>query len=983
MPRNDPQRIAALPQVQIDNSPVQYQAPARSVDQTVMPRQSNTEIIGLMEGLKDLNPKLNRYLNAVADEDIKKGRLEGHNAGALELNPSKNLDNPITYPEGVSPAYKKGFNQAYREAVGANLGGQAANDLIQQYKLNRDKEGFNPEQLIKDFTAKEYAGITDPHMLGKMSQLHAEAIKSIRTDYRDFVTKQITERAKENSLGALSGMITANLTPQAIADRYHNEWLPTVMANGTMTRTEARSALMDTLQATSMRFGGLPELYDAFYEADKSGHVPALRDPKFREAVEKARAVATQQRDAKMTDADLQAVTRSRVGLEDALRGEKWDELTDDKLMQHLGRSHRSVFRTDDEFQAFRAKRDKAFDEAAHRRHADSALNNGTAWGLSEKDQKAALTRATEPYVATLMQYANDPSEEGRAQRNNAIRQIAGRTTQAGLVQAEPRLKEYFNSISRAVPEKGAAPTAQFNSAVDAYVTLKAAAPNLIHHYFDEDTRDVLGSFVAAREAGVEPQLALANAYAGVTPEAKARTDALQKDPEFVKKVSNAVHGVPTSTWRDLFGFKMFGTYPKNEDSMHAPARMEAIRWLRDHPNKGVDDAMKHVEEWTAQNFVYDSHTNNITRVPAGQANPQAAAAIASYTKSLQARAGKDAEVSLVYEGNNTYRVVSNKPDALLEPTISFQDIMRREYFNKTLTEQEAGALLSINDKARAGTLSADDVRGNIDLIAKARAVGALTPLADAAINRARVAGGMVRRGVVQSSMERLWDSTQGSPYNGLDNSRLPATADKGAIAQQFLKQGDLYGALTAMGEGVVLRATNDPGKDAGKNIGLGYNLKANAKNIPEDFRRAGIPAEHTKDIVEGRASITVDQAMRLYQVVRPRYEAIAKDFINSKEPGSWEKLPEQTRAVITDMAYQMGPGHLSQFHTAADAYIKGDLKRAGAASKVHYTTRAGHWVVDEGRHNMRMQMLHGAGVFSNAVQYVSSKPRTLVEAAK
>jgi GH24 family phage-related lysozyme (muramidase) len=195
-----------------------------------------------------------------------------------------------------------------------------------------------------------------------------------------------------------------------------------------------------------------------------------------------------------------------------------------------------------------------------------------------------------------------------------------------------------------------------------------------------------------------------------------------------------------------------------------------------------------------------------------------------------------------------------------------------------------------------------------------------------------------------------------------------PMLDNKRDVSNLFLKDGNQNAALTALGEGVALRAYKDPAR--GMNIGIGYNMDANAATLAEDFRRAGIPAEHIEEIKAGTKSISREQAMRLYTAVQPRYEAIAQRGVEKLYPGEWAKLPANQRAVLTDVAYQVGS--IDKFTTAIDAFLQNDMVTGGEHLVVKYKDRnTGDYKTDYGRHNLRLAMLQSPSSFTNTLSRI------------
>lgn len=968
MPRPTEQRIEHVQPLQENSREAPTRVTAHAVDTFVDPGQGNLN--GLLEGLASIKPSLNRYIQKEDHRQAQEAHDAGVVAGQLNIDPNKNLLNPDTMPQHVNPAYKGNFEEGYKSAIGLTLGNKSRDAMMLEYKQKREQTGFDVEGWLKDWTNKEYAGITDPHVLTQMAKVHSETVRSIREDFRTQQLKELDASNKRTAGEALTSSITADMSPTTMGQVYHYGFLPKALASGAMNRTEAALAFTEHVRALSLKAGGQPELFDALYVPDDTGMSPATSDPKLRLAIETARAEATKLRDASMSDEQLQSNARIKGEIMDHIKNGRFDEVSDDKLLKLVGK--RNVISSDGEYQTIRAARDKAMEGQALITTATRDAGNGKLFGYDEKVQKSVIQSLTNTPVEEFKASLNATGPEATAARTGAMTKILNIVAGTGVNQAEPRLKEFFGGIGSAIPMKDAAPPPRFDAAVDAFSALKSQAPHLMNNYFDEDTRIVLETYTAARNNGEEPKLAYQRAYQSVSPEAKERAKKLESDPTFRAKVDNEVKSVPVSTWRTLIPFgKSLGLYPTNTDVMQAAAEIEVKRFMREHPDQGIDQAMEHAKGWAASSFVHDTEHNLLVQVPAGKASEAAGAAFAHYSKQIKQQYGQDSGIEFRFNGKDGYSVATTKPFRLVGSNVSFDDIMKQHYNANHLDEQERAQMHTLRQKIASNQITAEEMNANSGLIAKAKQVGALGPLEQSRLNA-------TPRSTMAVSPLFQYSSRLPMSNDNLDASRLPPTAAKTDVASAFLKQGNPFGALTAMGEGVVLRAYPDPSR--GTNIGIGYNMEANASTIHEDFRRAGIPVEQIEQIKAGKREITTDQAMRLYQAVQPRYVSMAKSQVEKLHPGSWDKLPDNHQAVLTDLAYQTG--NVGQFKKALEALTSGNMQLAGEGFKTFYKDRkTGEMVADSGRHNLRMHMLNNPSFFGNIVGRIAKRPRNIIQA--
>jgi GH24 family phage-related lysozyme (muramidase) len=185
--------------------------------------------------------------------------------------------------------------------------------------------------------------------------------------------------------------------------------------------------------------------------------------------------------------------------------------------------------------------------------------------------------------------------------------------------------------------------------------------------------------------------------------------------------------------------------------------------------------------------------------------------------------------------------------------------------------------------------------------------------------------------------------------------------------------------SLITMGEGVALRAYDDPARGAGKNIGMGYNLKANEKTVQADLRRAQVPEERIQAVIDGTADLTKDQAKRLLQVALPRYETQVKEVANATSPGLYDRMTPAQKAVMLDVAWQVGS--TDQFKKAWSALASGDMARFADETKVFYTDRSGARREDTRRNNLRASMLAGLSHWEATVSKFGSLPSSKLQA--
>jgi GH24 family phage-related lysozyme (muramidase) len=187
--------------------------------------------------------------------------------------------------------------------------------------------------------------------------------------------------------------------------------------------------------------------------------------------------------------------------------------------------------------------------------------------------------------------------------------------------------------------------------------------------------------------------------------------------------------------------------------------------------------------------------------------------------------------------------------------------------------------------------------------------------------------------------------------------------------------------SLITMGEGVALQAYEDPAKGAGRNIGMGYNLKANAATVDQDLKQAKVPAERIEGVKNGTVQLTPDQAVRLLKLTLPRYEKQVRNTAEAAAPGLWDtKLTQREKAVMIDVAYQVGS--TDQFKKAWAAAARGDMQAFADEVKVSYTDHSGQRREDTRRNNLRASMLAGLAHWDAVLDRFGSLPSDKLQAA-
>ncbi len=597
-------------------------------------------------------------------------------------------------------------------------------------------------------------------------------------------------------------------------------------------------------------------------------------------------------------------------------------------------------------------------------------MANGFGAALPEKDQKKYMDALTDSAVSAVFQAAAAGDMD---QFNLGVSQILQMHKKARVSVANTRLQNLFGSVRQNAPAKGEEPSPTFKALAGIYSQLP---PNLQSAYVtDEDSRLILSRYNEARSGGAGTQLdeasAYAQAHASVSKEAKDRGQQLLGTTEgreaVRKKISKtfAVMG-----WRAFLPFANAG----NEDVV-AAATTNAARGFVERMGGNVSEKemLDWSKQWFTERFVYDKTSGNYVEVPPTASGESTAEAISEYMAKITSKWGKELNPQIVYRQNGRYQVLSGV-GAILEDT-TLRDITDDHYALKNLDPRtnEPSRMLALQNGLTAGTLTPQQLVQEAGLVAKAQALHLWGDAESKKIDALR------KKAFEENLSPILQDVPQGSLV-GADNSRLPANgaSTKGDLAKLYFERNHDGKALTVLAEGVVLKAYPDPA--TGRNIGVAYNMDANARTLKEDFRRAGIPADAVEDVKAGKKAITMDQAIRLFEVSYARAESSARNSIEKLYgKGSWDKLPSNRKAVLTDVAYQAG--NVDQFKPSLDKCLAGLGELKDQNPKVHYKDRETKLMkADEPRNHMRLTVLNGGRSVKGLIDRVTGIPRNKIE---
>ncbi|HIH2750054.1 TPA: hypothetical protein ACYLN4_005854 [Burkholderia lata] len=1000
---NSPLSITSRPDVPVTGRQVFAQPQERPVDTYAAPQQDST-LHGLLTGLQAFNPALQEYVNLENQKDatqaFKAGTSAGQlsDAGLIDAQTGGIKVPPPSADSRVDPAFNDTFAQGYRNAVGLKIGNQVQTDILSAYQEAKNQDGFDPEKFLHEQVSQHTAGLTDPAIVDQVSKSVATTADSVRKDFAQVQFQRLKETAFGNFSAVADGVLDPTKSLQQMWDGVQQTLEPMRGQMGMMTRPEMADMLLDKINNLSSQAGGRPELFDLFtqFKDPHTGLTLQQMNPKIQSEATRLQHRALEEQNQRIEQAQQTDFFKRTVADEEAASQGKQPDIND--FVNRIGplNQFKSASAALGEYRRLQSMADSALQN----RQAMYAVSTGTAWALDKKDAQAALDAVQEPAVQALTGAASS-MQAGDFSRNPVVQQalsaIIHSTSQSGRSDlANSKLKGLIDGTVNAEPPRGGEPSAQFNIAAALYGGLPDQIRSL---YFDEKAATVFDSYYRDRSTGISPADAMQSAYRAISPEAVKAAKEITSDQQWKQRVASTVSNLTTSRlqhWPIVGWIASAAGYGAavNEQAVDTWAQLELQRYYQRNPNATQDQADQYITGRVRSNFVYDQTNRINVQVPDGQASDAAKDAINSYLEKAREKYGVPDEqgfvsrkvtgllgippdahesVGLVYSKDSNYqlvRFVNGAPVHKLED-VTFGQIMAQAASQKLLSNDERAAMSTLYTKlVKDRTATTQDLVDNAEVLAKATNLKQINDLMRERINA-------VREGAFEAGIKNLvqFPVSQAS-FAGLSGSRLTGQGSKIQVNQagSFLGGGNFSAALTAMGEGLVLKATPDPNPKAGNNIGYGYNLNANAGTIAEDFRRAGIPATSIDGIKNGSVQITPEQAARLLEVSLPRYEARAKQAVDAVDPNLWSALSMPQKAALTDVSYQVGD--VGQFHKALGALARKDIAGFNDALNVTYLDKDGNRREDVRRNNLRALMVSGPVAFYNGIKEAARSSR-------
>lgn len=973
---NDTQQLAGRPDFRPQMGTAKSSVVARLNDHSIAPEAGSSDLLGLVNGLQQLNPELakvyNQYTDAAREETADKFKANAYKV----QNPRDALTGnaPITVPEDVPPAFGPMYVEGFKNVLAQRSALEVSNDIESKYMDQRDLPDFNAKAFLDDEQRKALAGLTDPTQIETMGRHFDEVKARLMAADTQRLVRQHEETRKSTMAELTTNALKPDQTPQELFEKA--QWLVDQGAAIQVHPDTSIKAVLDRVRSMSMDAEGKPELFDLFDKPNADGRTLRMLAPDLGDAIDVAKQHARTLRDK----ATMEATMGDRfevIRTLDKLVDENPDKVTAEVVKPYIGK-----FGLSEEKAA--SYLNQARDKLAHKQLFNDAMA-GYDQGILGRYEPGIQQKVLEAHLGPTITAAWRVFS-GQGAADPATRQATIQSLAESIMQAHSRaratvpvdgLKGLVTSTISALPNPEG-PTPGFQAVAELHKAL-SANPQYRDMYFKGDADDLMRTYnTLTTVQHLDPQTAYTKAYLLNSPEQKEAMAAKAQDPTFIKNVeASAKKAVEGSTMFSLWG--LMNGRPQNDSEVGAWAGAQIKAFWKANPHLSEEDVQDKVGRMVRENWVMDGVSRQAIKVPTELSGPNTQAAFTDLTKTLVQKyksAGSFPPGSYIRYApmgdEGTYKIeVWSGSRVESRGVVGASDLIRQFNVKSNLQPAEAQQLRDAVRAVRNG-----EAVPSLDpqLVAKGVSAGFIDPwdkrLFDMHLNK----------GTFQpSNMIDLGDPTGDST---LENARGFAKIDPKLTAKTAtelaFKDGqtaphhlDLAASLAATREGISLTAYTDPARGAGLNIGAGYNLKANATTVAEDLKAVGVPENRVEDIKRGKASLTPEQAKWLTQLAVKRMEPQVQKVAEGVKPGLWNTLTPQQRAVMIDVAYQTGDA--GQYRKAWAALSRGDKVSFQHELRTFYTPNGTNAKVEDKRSlDLRASMLQGPSAWKARLMVAS-----------
>ncbi len=969
---NDNQALTPRPELRPTLQSPRTQAVARVNEHSSAAAAVNPDLMGLVQGLQTLNPALQQFSNAYMQQGREDAVDRAKVASARTENPRDALTgDTVPVAEGLPPAFDGVYKGAYRNLVTQRAALQTTQDIESQYLATKDLPGFDAKGFMAEQRQKALAGLQDADQVDTMGRHLDETEQRILSSDSKRLLDKHTQEAK-GTMMTLATDIRSDMTPEQILQKGH--WLVDQGAQIQVDPATSVGALVARLRTVSEGVGGKPELFDVLDIPNDAGVTLRSLAPSLSNEMDVAKAQATRAREQAIHEATEGDRYDTRVKL-DRMVDETPEAVTDAFVKDYVGKN------------SLTAEQGASYVNQARDKLATKALTNeameafeaGMLGRYDPEVQNKVLEAKMGPTITAAWKVfsggANVPEKDRQSTVQALSEAIIGAHSKAHASVPVDALTRLFGTSVTSMPNPEG-PSAGFQATAALYKAL-GGAPQYRDLYFKGDADDILRTYNAqVADFGRDPKTAYENAYMANSPEAKAQGAKEAEKPEFAARVEAVAQAaVSGSTWGRLWGGALgLNGRPQNDTEVGGWVSQKARELMRTSPYLSQEDVIAKAEKMARDNWVMDSTTRRAVRVPAGQGGDRTSEAFSDLTQSLVEGLQKKGDFPdgswlryspIADTGMYAIKVVNGSSEKALPgviPFVSIQEVTRRYDMKTHLQPEEAKQLRAVVMNLRDGKPT-----GMIDpvLLSKGKSSGYLssTDVDMLEAQRSKAAQDNLGSHPVVSLGEPTNRDTFLAARGGTKLDR--GTTSRAAMDLLDGKGGvplsshlSLAASLATVREGMALGAYADPARGAGSNIGMGYNLKGNSATVDADLKAVGVAPERLKDIKEGRAGLTPDQAKWLTQLSVKRLEPQVKAAAESTQAGLWDKLSIPQKAVMVDIAYQTNKPQ--DFKKAWAALAAGNNGAFQQELKTFFTNHQGQRTEDTRALDLRASVLKG-----------------------
>jgi len=691
MPRESRLTITQSPETQNRTQAPALQVTARPVPIGIATNQAS-DFDGLIKGLKSINPEIEKYVNVSNELDSRDARLAGTvKQETRVVDPANVMDEPGAMPEHINPAFRPAFDNAYKQSLGQRLGIDSTAAIEAEYDKQKLTEGFDARQFLGDQFKQHSMGMEDMTVAAEVSKRHIELSQRILAADNQVKLQQLKDSTVSNEAVILNDIINKAAGNPANAHSAISNHLNKAGAwQQYMTRPEMASRVVDAVTAKSIQDNGTPAMFDVLdrIKDPSTGKTITEMNPDLAIKVEMGRKTAQQQFDRKVESDSQRTNFETMAGVQDGLAAGS-SSYDDNWIAQNTG-GPGTLFPSTEAALTFRRQRDTTINSTQDRQTTLQWMKDGQGYWATPKQQKDASDYVTTPLVNDLIGMVDDPAKQ--AYLNERVIQFARIHSDSGLSVPNEILQRFINGLTTEAPNKDGTQSPRFIAAAQMYQTMP---PNIRDMYFKDDAARLFDQYTKEIAARTAPEQAYAQAYQGISTEAKEREKELVKDPawqERMRKITTqAVDSLKYQPTKDFVPYR--DSLPTNLDTLtRGAAPLEARRFMLTRPNATDKDLQEYMQKWVSSNFVHDTNSNMLIGVPpaAGQGSDKA---IGWYQENLTKRHGADSRTTLVYMGGNNYQVLSLATNTV-KNVVTWPELMN-QHINATAVTDDDRVVMS------------------------------------------------------------------------------------------------------------------------------------------------------------------------------------------------------------------------------------------------------------------------------------------------